>query len=234
MLTEYQQKTRLLLHDESFAKYNDFNIRMWVNEARGQVAGEAECVRVYATLAATSATQQYQFSSIVFPTGTTGVQGPLSVRMITYAIPGVTGGNGRVAAREWEWFNTFVLSQSAPVPGRPSVWAQFGQGASGTVFVNLLDGPYTLNLDTVCYPASLTNDASPEALPYQWTDAVPYYAAYLGYMYAQDSQRADGLYKLYEAFMQRARRTATPSVLPHQYEQTVDPVVLARMKATAA
>lgn len=233
MLFQYRQQTQRLLQDQPMVKFAPGDLDFYINQARGQIAGEGECVRVYATLAATAATQQYQFSSMVIPGGTTGVQGPLNVRMITYTIPGATG-NGRMAAREWEWFNTFVLSQSAPVAGHPSVWAQFGQGASGTVFVNLLDGAYTLNLDLVCYPSPLMSDADPEALPYQWTDAVPYYAAYLGYLAAQDSQRADGLYKLYETFMQRARRTATPSVLPHQYEQAVDPVILARMKATAA
>lgn len=228
MLTQYQQITRRYLKDENFARFNNFDLRDWINQARGQIAGEAECIRNYATLAVSGSAQQYLFSTIVLSTGTTGVAGVLNVRKATWAM--VTGpGQLRMYSREWEWFQNFVLGVAAPVAGQPKYWAQYGQGAGGTLFVNLLDGPYTLNLDTVCYPSALSVDGDPEPLPYQWTDAVPYYAAYIGYMTAQDTERATAMYKLYETFMQRARAAAMPSVLPHQFAQSPDLMLPGRL-----
>ncbi len=232
MLIAYQQATRLLLNDAGFATFNDFDLATYISSARGQIAGAEECIRIYASLAVTAAAQQYPFSAIALPAGTVGVQGAINVRMETYQVPG-TVGNLMVTPREWEYFNTFVLSNAAPPAGPPDTWAQFGQGVNGTIFVNLLDANYTLNLDTVCYPVVLTTDATPEAIPYLWTDAVPYYAAYLAMLSAQSVEAAAGMYKMYELFAQRARQYATPSVLPHQYAGGPDPVMASRLGLTA-
>jgi hypothetical protein len=202
----------------------------YINTARGQVAGEGECIRVYASLTLAAPTQQYPFASIALPAGTLGVAGVLNVRMATYA---VAGGQKRVVPREWEWFNDFVLATPVPVAGPPQYWAQFGQGASGTLFFNLPDEAYTIALDTVCYPSPLATDGDPEAIPYLWTDAVPYYAAWLGLMslqrQADADNRANGMMKRYEDLMARARRAATPSVLPGQFAQGPDPMAANRL-----
>lgn len=235
MLFSYLQRARLLLKDMTFAQYNDFDLISYVNTARGQIAGEAECVRVYGSLAVTAPTQQYPFSAITFPAGTVGVAGPINVRMITYAIPGTSpAGNVLITPREWEFFNTFVLSQAAPTPGAPNVWAQFGQGASGTIFLNLPDQAYTLSCDTVCYPDPLALDSDSEALPYLWTDAVPYFTAYLALLTAQQADAAKNMLDLYRLFAARARQFANPSVLGHQYEQAPDPQMASRLGITKA
>jgi hypothetical protein len=226
MLTYYQQTTRRFLNDVTFVKYDDFDLRDWINQARGQIAGEAECIRNYATLLVSNAAQQYPFSAVTLATGTTGVAGPLNVRKITYLL---ATGQARMYSREWEWFENYELGNPSPIAGQPKYWAQFGQGANGTIFVNLLDGAYTLMLDTVCWPNSLMTDSDPEAIPYLWTDAVPYYAAYLGYLTAQDTDRATGMFKFYQMFMGRARAAATPSDLPHQFAQSPDPMLANRL-----
>lgn len=220
-LNAYLQRVRLLLADANFTRYNDFDIASFCNSARGQIAGEAECIRVYATLAVSSVAQQYAFTTISLG-GAAGVAGVLNVRMASFSLPGATG-QIALTPREWEFFNSFVLSQPAPTAGQPSIWAQFGQGVNGTLFVNLLDTAYTLALDTVCYPSDLTTNSDAEAIPYLWTDAIPYYAAYLAMLTAQNMAGADAMYKLYQVFVARARGFATPSVLPHQYEQAPSP-----------
>ena len=223
MLIYYQQVTRrLLLNDQTFARFNDFDLRDWIGIARRQVAGEDEAIRVYSTLAIAQSTQQYLFSAITFPAGTAGVGQVQAVRDITYQI---AGGAKRVYSREWEWFNRFILANPAPVPAAPKYWCQYGQGTQGTIFVNLPDMPYTLNLDAVCLPATLSSDADPEALPALWTDAVPYFAAYMGFLQVGDKDNADHMMQLYQAFVQRARAAATPSELPHQFSGTPDPTV---------
>lgn len=192
---------------------------VYINAARGQVALEAECIRVVATLAIVPGTQQYPFSAISFPTGTEGVQGVQDVRLVNY---GIAAGQQRVIGREWEWFNRYVLANPVPVPGVPALWAQYGQGANGTLFVNQADTDYTLYLDTVCYPMPLVDDTTPEAIPYQWTDAVPFWAAWLGFLSLTRQTDADKMMANYRELVQRARRGATPSVLPHQFEQSPD------------
>jgi hypothetical protein len=99
VLNTYLQNTRLLLRDESFTAVNDFNLQRYVNQARGQIAGEAECIRNYATLTVDDTAQQYAFSSITLGTPSTGIEGVLNVRKITFA---VGSGQNRVTSREWE------------------------------------------------------------------------------------------------------------------------------------
>lgn len=229
MLNFYTQQTQLLLKDPKMERFNLFDLRSYVNIARGQVALEGQCVRNYATLAISDTAQQYPFSSIVLATGTAGVAGVMNVRMVSYQIG---GGQLIVTPREWEYFNNSVLNNAAPESGPPFMWAQYGQGAQGSLWFNLSDQDYTLNLDTVCYPLPLNSDSDPEAIPYAWTDAIPYYAAYVAYLTAQQEDAATAMFKLYQMFASRARGFATPSVLPHQYEQTPDPVMANRLGVT--
>lgn len=226
MLTQYQQTTQLLLKDPKMERFNLFDLTSYINTARGQLAIEAECIRVYGSLIIGSATQQYPFSAITFPIGTQGVAGVMNVRMVTYQ---VASGQSRVTAREWEYFNDFVLNNPTPEPGPPQIWAQYGQGGNGTLFFNWPDIGYTLNVDAVCFPSPLATDADPEAIPYAWTDAVPYYAAYMALLTEQQAEAAAGAFKLYQTFVARARGAATPSVLPGQYAQGPDPMMANRL-----
>jgi hypothetical protein len=200
----------------------------YINTARGQVAGEGECIRVYGTLTLAPPTQQYGFSAIEFPAGTEGVQGVLNVRLANFNIPGTPGAT-YVRPRPWEWFHLYYLSQNNPVAGQPEVFAQYGQGALGTLWFNLPDLPYVVSLDTVCYPINLVDDTTVEALPYLWTDAVPYYAAWLGMMNEQRQGDADKMMERYKDLMQRARGASTPSVLPGIYQQQPDPFLANRL-----
>jgi hypothetical protein len=228
MLNAYLQQTQRLLNDPKEEKYNLFDLKTYVNSARGQVAGEGECIRVYATLTLAPPTQQYGFSTIVFPTGTQGVRGVLNVRLANFNVFGTPGAT-YVRPRAWEWFHLHYLSQNVPVAGPPEVFAQYGQGALGTLWFNLPDFPYVVSLDTVCYPIDLADDTTFEALPYLWTDAVPYYAAYLAMLSAQQADPAAEMFKLYQTFVQRARSASTPSVLPGLYQQQSDPFLANRL-----
>jgi hypothetical protein len=154
--------------------------------------------------------------------------------MVTYTIPGTAPpGAVLITPREWEFFNTFVLAQPAPVAGPPNTWAQHGQGINGTIFVNTPDLPYVLNLDTVCVPSSMSSDSDPEPIPGLWVDAIPYYAAYLA-MLTNHEEGADNMLKLYEEYVRRARQFATPSVLSGQYSQAPDMMMASRLGITRA
>ena len=225
MLDTYLQRTQLLLKDPGFDVFNEGDLTTYINMARGQIAGQAECIRVYATLAVTAPTQQYAFSAINLGSAP-GVLGVLNVRQITYS---VASGQKPLHSRPFAWFNQYVLSKPVPKSGPPSVWSQFGQGASGNIFINLPDNNYMLSLDTACYPDNLTVDSDPEALPYQWTDSVPFFAAYYASLTVGNKEKADQMYDEFSKFMGRARQQATPGVLPGSFAQAPDPFIANRL-----
>lgn len=249
MLTQYITQTQRLLQNPGAptSLYSVSDITNYINIARGQLAGEAHCIRLLGTLAVNIGQSQYNFSSITFAPSSalSGVQGILHVRSIRYA---VGQGYKWVTPRSFPWFEFYHLNNPVPPSGAPFVWSQYGQGSSGQGSItgagfsslstgNLFIAPipdvgYTLTCDCACYPIALVGDGDTEAIPYLWTDAVPFYAAYYALLSAQTSARmADGerYFQYYQQFVQRARNAATPDVLRYEYEQVPDPTALNQM-----
>lgn len=238
MLATYLTRVQRLLQNPGAptSLYSTADLTDYINQARGQVAGEGECVRTGGVVTTTSSQQGYVFSSIVIAGGPTitGISGVIHVRAIRVSIG---AGFQQLRPNAWEWFDTFMLSNVVPPTGIPTDWAQFAQGAStipvtgnvatGSFFVfPTPDAAYTLICDCVCYPQALTTDTDSEAIPYLWTDAVAYYAAYLALMGSQVSTRvadAQRMMQLFELHMNRARRFANPSLGRFLYEQDNDP-----------
>lgn len=240
MLTQYLTLTRSLLQNPAapVTLYPDALLTNFINVSRGQIAGEGRCVRRIGTLSTVIGSRGgYPFSSIVFTD--TAVQGAINVRSILY---NVGQGQKWIKGKSWEWFQFQRMNNPVPTSGAPTEWAQHAQGSAGTgsitgegtgtmssgsLFLDPLpDFVYTLNCDSTCYPIALVSDTDKEAIPYLWSDAVPYFAAYLALMSAQTSariQQAQQLYALYEQFMQRARDFANPDPNNYAYEQAPDP-----------
>jgi hypothetical protein len=174
------------------------------------LAGDAQCIRVLATLPFTNNVSNYAFSTIT--SLGTGVSGVLNVRMINI---------GGVPLNSWPWeyfyqyFYGIGLSTAVPTD-----WAQLGQGAAGTLYFSPVpNGSFSANLDVVGYPIALVDDSTVEAIPFPWTDCVPYFAAYLALMSAQTNARiadAQRMLSLYNEFKERARRYVTATALPFQ------------------
>jgi hypothetical protein len=120
-----------------------------------------------------------------------------------------------------------------PTSGQPVTWSQLGQGTSGTFYLDPIpDTIYPLFCDVVGYPSALVLDTDPEAIPYLWTDAVPYFAAYLAYLSAQAPARqndAARMFEFYTEFIDRARRASTPDVNSTMYPQQHDPAQLSKL-----
>lgn len=229
-LDQYSIRTRLLLNDPSFEVYNDGDVTTYINIARGQIAGQAECCRVLGTLAVDGSTQQYPFSLIDLTLSgsltVSGIQGVLNVRQAAYSI---ASGQKNVFSRPFPWFNQYVLSQPVPDASFPQTWSQYGQASLGSVYINLLDTAYMLSLDCVCYPVDLTDDSTAEAIPYQFTDGIPFFAAYYASMTIGDKDRADAMFEEFGKFMARARSAASPAVLPGSFAQPADPFMQNRL-----
>ena len=246
MLTAYQTDTQNLLQKPgaSTALYDTTSITRWINIARGQLAGESECIRTIGTISTVPGQQAYNFADIdIGVAATTGREGVINVRRVAYA---VAGGQRWIPGFTWEWFDYYYLNTPVPAGSYPQQWSQFAQGAApgatgtaqgGSFYINVPDAIYTLYCDCTCYPITLVDDATVEAIPYLWTDAVPYFAAYYALLSAQAGVRiaeAEKMMELYTKFVQRARRAANPSVNTYQYEQSQDPAAQAKFGQGAA
>ncbi len=233
MLDTYILRTQQLLQNPaaSVELYAESDLILWINQARGQLAGEGKCIRAIGSLATVASTRNYNFSDISFgASATTGIAGAINVRSIQV---GVGGGLKWINARGWTWFNFYNMSNVTPAPGEPQEWAQLAQGESGSLY---LDPPpdtvYTLMCDSVCYPIDLVDDTTVEAIPALWTDAVAYFAAYLAFLSAQSPARqndAARMFEHYQTFCDRARQFATPDVNYTMYPQSKDPAQLAKL-----
>jgi hypothetical protein len=233
MLDQYVLRTQQLLQAPAAPTelYAEADIIQWVNQGRGQLAGEGKCIRAIGTLPTVIGQRAYNFSSINFGTSAiTGIAGAINVRSIQV---GVGDGLKWINARGWTWFNFYNMSNVTPQQGEPAEWSQLAQGTTGSFYVDPPpDTVYTLSCDCVCQPIDLVDDTTVEALPYLWTDAVAYFAAYLAFLSAQSPARqndAARMFEHYSTFVDRARQFATPDVNYTMYPQSKDPAQLAKL-----
>ncbi len=169
------------------------------------------------TLAASAAT----VSGPTLSGGTTtlsGIQGVLTIRQMAVFVDAQSAYK-LMTSRPWPWFNRFFLSQgTAQVAAYPNTWSQQGMGTYGTFGI----GPppanaYLIQADCVLLPTNLVDDTTVEAIPYPFTDAIPYYAAYKAYLSSQRTQDATVMFQRYEQFVQRGVQMTAPAVFPMNY-----------------
>ena len=214
-LASYLQKLQRILGDAAFQRYNPYDLITYVNEARSQIAGEGECIRLPATISTVANQELYGFSTMVPTPINAPVNGAVAVWSIvsTSATPALL-----LEGRPWEWFQLYYRTLGQTAHGPPKAWAQYSQGTSGTFYIGPIpDGIYPLVADCVFEPIALALDADSEAIPYPWTDAIPYYAAHLALRGEGAFKEADEMLTLYETYMLRARSSVTPFILPGNY-----------------
>ena len=247
MLTTYLNRTNRLLQYPTASPqtlYSTADLTDYINQARGQVAGEGQCIMALGTIPTVVGQTGYNFSDI--NTGTpaiTGIQGVLNISRIALVIAGT--GRKILTPRPWDYFDQYYINNPVPASGPPTVWAQYGQGSAGigsitgvgagtmvggNFFINPIpDQVYVLSIRAACYPNALVVDTDVEAIPYLWTDAVPYFAAYLALLSAQSGQRqadAARMLERYGVFVERARAAANPDRLKYIYQGAPDPAQL--------
>jgi hypothetical protein len=104
-----------------------------------------------------------------------------------------------------------------------------GGVATGIIFLDPIpDQAYTLLLDCVCYPVILTTDGVAEAIPYPWTDAIPYFATYLALMDLQRYEEALKMKELYTEFVGRGRTASNPTIAQEIWAKSQDPAQMAK------
>ena len=216
-LFNYIQQALLFLNDAGIATYNTADLTTYINLGRQQIAASGECIRAVGTLVTASGTQQYAFTSIAIGTSGATSGGVLTVRNIN--VPSASSGYGPMQNRNFDWFTLFFIqSNASPSTGRPNVWAQYGRGTAGQIYFNPTPaGAYTCTVDCVALPNNLALDSDVEALPYPWTDAVPWYAAYYAAVTAQNLDAAKMFLDKFDDYMHRAVASSTPSILPENF-----------------
>lgn len=120
---------------------------------------------------------------------------------------------------DWSTFQAYLRAQSLSNQNFPSVWAQYGQGTLGSVYLYPKPSQVTqMEWDCYCKPADLVDDTSVDLIPYPWDEACPFYAAHLAFLF---SQRFDDARMMLSEFTRRgmlARMNTSPSLRPSMYQ----------------
>jgi len=100
----------------------------------------------------------------------------------------------------------------------PTICAQFGQGASGSLYLYPIPSQaYQLELDCFCIPQDLNTDQDVEALPEPFNEAVQYYGAYKCFLELQNQNSARAMLELYENFIHKYSSYARPGRTSNPY-----------------
>ncbi len=221
VLSQYITRTQRLLHDPGGRVWPQADVIDNINIARGQIAAETNCVRVVppsglGQVQTVIAQEVYPFTAFnPFVALTSGVASIVAVNSIS-----VVWGSTRptLRFRPWGGFQAQLRAIQTAAPGPPSYWSQFSFGASGSVYLWPVPSQVqAMDWDCVCEPTALNQDSDPDAIPYPWVDAVPYYAAYLCYSNMQRVQEAQATFQVYSMFVKRASAYAQKPRIPQYY-----------------
>lgn len=216
MLLNYQTQTSRLLSNPSGVpdKYLLADLTVYINLARNQLAAETSCVEVNVAFALTAGTQAYTLPSI--PTNTQGVAQILNVQSVSRP-----SGNGflYISPRPWEWFRTYNLNTTAQASGPPTQWTQYSPGVTASLYFSPVpDQNYSMVIDAICQPINLALDTDVEAIPYPYTDAVPYFAAYLALISDNHIDAANFMMDKYKEFVARGDDVSRPMTPPDLFK----------------
>lgn len=213
-LNAYLAQTSRLLHDPNNVNYPVGDLTAYINLARGQIAVSSQSVR-FLNIVNTVVNQE----TYAMPTAPgSGVGSALSILGI--ALPWGTY-KPTLTRYTWQDFQSYFRVFSGTVFGFPECYGVQGSGVNQLVylfpipqqiFASEWDCTHTVN--------SLATDSDPEALPFPWTDCVPYYAAYFALLNAQRFQEAKAMYAIYQDLSRNARAGTNPLFTATPYPRT--------------
>lgn len=182
----------------------------------GDGTGAAAAATLTAAVQTTPNQEVYPFSAFnTFVQQTPGVASILAVRQIA-----VYWGALKPALQYMPWtkFNALLRAYSINISNFPSVFSQYGQGQSGSVYVWPVPSQQLgMDWDCTCVPIDLTSDATVEAIPDPWTEAVPYRAAHLALLYSQRTQDAVQMDEFYKDKLRVSRANSQRTMVPSWY-----------------
>lgn len=123
-----------------------------------------------------------------------------------------------LARRDFSWLQMYGRSGSMLYQSNPRVWAPYGQGATGSIY--LWPVPVqTMGMEVDCYFSVLDlSDTQPvDLIPEPWNEAVAFYAASKAFYNAQRFDDARTMMTEHTRLMTEARSAVTTDTIPDPY-----------------
>lgn len=100
----------------------------------------------------------------------------------------------------------------------PDVWAQYGQGVAGTMYLFPIPSQVAqMEWDCYCSVLDLSSGQTVDAIPEPFCEAVQYWAAHLGFLSAQRPADASQMESLFNSEMLTARAGVSTATVPSFY-----------------
>ena len=204
-LSGYITQTRRLLHDVNANFWTNAELTDYINDGRGHLVQDTGCNRVLQSYTLAQGTETVDFSALPQGTNTIDV-----LNVILY------WGNTRIplAYLPWTDFNA-QLRYWQTYTGRPVGFSMYGPKK---IYISpTTDQSYQAEFDTVVLKDPLTDADPVETLPTPFTEAVPFYAAYLAKYQEQSYGEAEIFKQEYQKHVLQALNTTFTRRLPTPY-----------------
>lgn len=213
-LNNYITKVQRLLHDPGVQFYSTTDLTAYINEARSQIAVESESTRFLFIQNSVAGQEKYTFPTAV--SLSTGFKDVIQVKGIAIAWGGSLSTKPSVALIDWSMFQAQYRFYGTQFTGNPVIASFYGK----TVYLwPIPSGIFQMEWDTVTNVIDLATDTDAEAIPYPYTDAVPFYAAYIALLNAQRPQEAQQMFQLFTQYMQRGQAFTQRTWTPFLYDE---------------
>ncbi len=149
---------------------------------------------------------------------TTGVQAVVGIRGVNVNYGGTGANMYSLRYYDWSYFQGYFRSYPN-LTGNPACWTRY-QNRQNAVFLRPIPAAvYPMQWDCQCTVVPLVDDTTPEAIPYAFTDAIPYFAANLAFLQTQRKDDAKAMYEQYLNYTRLARKYFQSTYVPDIYEQ---------------
>jgi hypothetical protein len=226
MLAIYLADTQNLLNDAGAQFFAIPTLTNYVNRSRRRIAAASGCVRVMVRAKTLPNQESYNFTEwTALAQATPGVREILAVRSLAIAIgPGEGAWKPAWNRLVWSDFQArFRIWNRAWIGtiSYPGFYAQYGFGVTGSIFLAPIPSQIQpMELDTSCLPFPLQNDDDPEAIPQPWSDAVPFYAAWLCLLQQQRPQDAAAMLQVFQLELPFCASVVSPQMIQSPYGAT--------------
>lgn len=227
MLSEYIAETQNHLNDSLGQFFAIPTLTSYVNRARRRIASASGCCRVLIRAKTQANQEEYKFSDWTsIAQMEPGIREILAVRTLAIAIgPGEGAWKPAWNRLVWSDFESrFRIWNRAWVGtiSYPGFYAQYGFGVGGSLFLAPIPSQVQpMEMDCSCQPLPLENDDDVEAIPYPWTDAVSYFAAWLCLIQQQRREDAMAMLQIFTAELPFCASVVSPQMLQSPYGAAV-------------
>jgi len=204
-LSGYITETRRLLHDVNANFWTNEELTDYINDGRNHLIQDTGCNRILQTYTTVYNVETIDFAAL--PEGT---------NTIDVLTTNLYWGNSRVPLYYMAWSNfNAQLRFWQNYTGRPVGFSMYGPKK---IFIGPKpDQAYLIELDTVVLKEPLTDADPVETLPTPFTEAVPFYAAYIAKYQEQSYGEAEILKQEYQKHVMQALNTTFTRRLPTPY-----------------